>query len=413
VSVSVRIALLLVVSALLGAAAALGIARAAGWIDGGDTQTVVLSATDGRAQPARNDGTSSGSAKPLPGNDFDPAELYRRRASGVVTVYALFGDHAASGQGSAAQGSGFLVSKDGIVLTNAHVVTTAGEASPGDVPDAASRVYVEFRDGDRVEARIAGFDVYSDVAVLKADVRERAVSPVPLGNSGGVVVGEPVAAIGSPFGNQSSLAVGVVSAVGRSVASLTSCYDLGDAIQTDAPINRGNSGGPLFNARGEVIGINSQIRSDSGNAEGVGFAVPINTAKRSMEQLLATGKARYAWMGISTQSLTPSLAREFDFPVERGAVVQSVVPDSPAEQSGLRGGAREVEHEGVFLRTGGDVIVAIDGRPVRSADDVVRAIGQRLLPGQEATLTVVRDGERRTVTVRLGERPPIPPGSDC
>ncbi len=404
--------LVVVASAILGGVVALGIGTAAGWI-GGETKTVVISAADGAPSPGARLAGDTGAAKPLAGNGFDPAGLYASRAPGVVTIYALFGDHAETGQGAAAQGSGFVVSKDGIVLTNAHVVTTAGEGPPGDPPEVAAKVYVQFRDGDRVEARIAGFDVYSDVAALEVDPEDHVLTPLPVGNSGRVKVGEPVAAIGSPFGNESSLAVGVVSAVGRSIASLTSCYDLGDAIQIDAPINRGNSGGPLFNARGEVIGINAQIRSNSGNAEGVGFAVPINTASRSLEQLLATGRARYAWMGISTQTLTPSLARALDFQVERGAVVQSVVPGSPAAESGLRGGGREAEYEGVFLRTGGDVIVAIDGRPVRKSEDVVRSISQRLLPGDTATLTVVRGADRRDVPVRLGERPSVPPGSNC
>jgi S1-C subfamily serine protease len=210
----------------------------------------------------------------------------------------------------------------------------------------------------------------------------------------------------------SSLSVGVVSATERSIDSLTSSYDLVDAIQTDAPINRGNSGGPMFDARGLVIGINAQIRSESGNAEGVGFAVPINSARRSMEQLIATGRVRYAWMGISTQTVTPSVARHFGFDAMRGAAIQSVVPGSPAEKAGLRGGGKEVEFEGVPVQPGGDLIVAIDGRPVANAEDVVRAIAERLLPGQAATLTVLRDGERRDVRVVLAERPARPPSVD-
>jgi S1-C subfamily serine protease len=403
------LAAIAVASAVLGGVAVLAVGKATGWVGEGKTQTVVLSSSG--TGPA--DGASAGAGKPLVGNGFDPAELYRKRAAGVVTVYSLFGDHASSGQGGAAQGSGFVVSDKGLVLTNAHVVTTAGEGAPGDPAATASRVYVQFRDGDRIDARVVGFDVYSDVAVLRVDPGQHGLDPVPLGDSARVVVGEPVAAIGSPFGNESSLTVGVVSAVGRSIASLTSCYDLGDAIQTDAPINRGNSGGPLFDARGRVIGINAQIRSNSGNAEGVGFAVPIDTVRRSMEQLLQTGTASYAWMGISTQTLTPSLARRLDYSVDHGAVVQSVVAGSPASKAGIHGGSKEVEHEGVFVRAGGDVIVAIDGTRVESADDVVRAISQRLVPGQKAELTLVSASGSRSVAVTLGERPPIPPGADC
>ena len=171
----------------------------------------------------------------------------------------------------------------------------------------AERVYVVFADGDRIPATIVGWDLFNDTGLVKVDPDDHAVSPVPLGDSSRVVVGEPVAAIGSPFGQESSLAVGVVSATERSIDSLTSAYDVSDAIQIDAPINHGNSGGPLLDARGRVIGINAQIRSDSGNAEGVGFAIPINSARRSMEQLISTGKVAYAYVGVTTQDVTPAI----------------------------------------------------------------------------------------------------------
>jgi S1-C subfamily serine protease len=221
-----------------------------------------------------------------------------------------------------------------------------------------------------------------------------------------------VAAIGSPFGNESSLSVGVVAATERSIASLTSSYDLVDAIQTDAPINRGNSGGPMFDARGRVIGINAQINSNSGNAEGVGFAVPINSARRSMEQLIKSGEVRYAWLGVSTQTLTPRLAEHFHYPVDAGAAVQTVVPGSPAAEAGIQGGGAEKEFTGIPFRPGGDLIVAIDDVPVETAEDVVRAITEGLLPGQSTNLTILRDGKQIELTVELGERPATPPGSD-
>jgi 2-alkenal reductase len=401
--------LVLVVCAVLGGVGALGIAKATGWLETDSRpQEIVLTANDGSARAAR-----AQAVRPLTGNVFDPAAVYRRRAPGVVTIYALFGTHATNGGGAAAQGSGFVVSNDGLVLTDAHVVTTAGEGSPRDPAEPAADVYVEFRDGERLQARLLGFDVFSDVAVLRIDPAKHPLAPVPLGASRDVVVGEPVAAIGTPFGNESSLTVGVVSAVGRSIASLTSCYDLGDAIQTDAPINRGNSGGPLFDATGDVIGINAQIRSNSGNAEGVGFAVPIDRAKRSLAQLVATGRVRYAWMGISTRTLTPLLARAIGSVQQRGALVESVADDSPASRAGLRGGDATLSYQGTSVRRGGDVIVAIDGRPVRSSDDVVRAISQRLLPGQRTRLAVVRAGDRTSLDVVLGERPPVPPGGAC
>jgi S1-C subfamily serine protease len=181
-----------------------------------------------------------------------------------------------------------------------------------------------------------------------------------------------------------------------------------DAIQVDAPINHGNSGGPLFDARGRVIGINAQIRSESGNAEGVGFAVPINAARRSMEQLLATGKVAYAYVGITTADLTPGLARRFGYPVRYGAVITSVSPDSPGERAGLRGGSEQREFNGLAVTFGGDVLVAIDGRPVRSANDVVRTVAERLRPGEVSTFTIVRGGSRRSVRVVLATRPHRP-----
>ena len=268
-----------IVAAGLGAAAVLVIGSLAGWIgDDGSVRAVVVptvQADSGAASPA---------VVPLLGNGFDPAQIYANRSQGVVTIYSYFPN------GQRAQGSGFIVSEEGHILTNSHVVTNSG----GDETTVrgADRVYVAFHDGDRIPGTIVGWDLFNDTGLVKVDPDDHAISPVPLGNSSRVVVGEPVAAIGSPFGQESSLAVGVVSATERSIDSLTSAYDVSDAIQIDAPINHGNSGGPLFDARGRVIGINAQIRSDSGNAEGVGFAIPINSARRSMEQLISTARWR-------------------------------------------------------------------------------------------------------------------------
>jgi 2-alkenal reductase len=404
------VAAIALVCALLGGTTTLVVGKAAGWIDG-DSDTVLISSPNG-ATPAATRVDEGAAAKPLPGNDFDAAEIYRRRAEGVVTIIALFGEHGQEGEGGAAQGSGFVVSEDGYVLTNSHVITTAGEGAADEQPDPADTVYVEFRDEDRVRAKVVGWDIFDDVGLLKVNPDEHPLSPVPLGDSSRVVVGEPVAAIGSPFGQMSSLGVGVVAATERSIESLTSRYNLVDAIQTDAPINRGNSGGPLFNARGLVIGINAQIRTESGTAEGVGFAIPINSAKRSMEQLIATGRVRYAWLGIETQTLTPRLAERFDYAADRGAAVQTVVDGSPADRAGLRGGSSEREFAGITFRPGGDLIVAIDGRAVVTAEDVVRAVTERLLPGQTTRLTILRGNERRVVRVVLGERPLAPPSGN-
>jgi 2-alkenal reductase len=402
------LAVIAVVCALLGASTTLVVAKAAGWVGSdGATRTVVLTAP-GRATPAANPIDEDAEAKPLPGNDFDAEAIYRERAAGVVTILALFGPNDSVAASDAAQGSGFVVSSDGYILTNSHVITTAGEGDP----TAANTVFVEFREGDRVRARIVGWDIYDDVGLLKVNPSDHHLTVVPLGDSAHVAVGQPVAAIGSPFGNESSLSVGVVSATERSIASLTSSYDLVDAIQTDAPINRGNSGGPMFDARGRVIGINAQINSNSGTAEGVGFAVPINSARRSMEQLIENGEVRYAWLGISTQTLTPRLADHFDYSVDAGAAVQTVVAGSPAADAGIQAGGLEKEFTGIPFRPGGDLIIAIDGAAVETAEDVVRAITEGLLPGQTTHLTLLRDGKQVEVAVQLGERPATPPGSD-
>jgi 2-alkenal reductase len=198
--------------------------------------------------------------------------------------------------------------------------------------------------------------------------------------------------------------------VHRSIQSLTSRYQLVDAIQIDAPITHGNSGGPLFDAAGRVIGINAQIRSQSGsgNDAGVGFAVPIDSAKRSMRELLASGRVRYAFVGITTEDLTPSLARHLGIPAQHGAIVDEVSPGGPGDKAGLRGGTRSERFQGEEILRGGDVVVAIDGTSVRSADDLVRFVANRVRPGDVATFTIVRGSTRRTLAVRLAERPSNP-----
>jgi len=383
-----------IVAACLGAVVVLVVGAATGWIDGDDdVRTVVLPTVpteSGAAEPA---------AAPLIGNGFDPARIYASRSEGVVTIYSYFGN------GQRAQGSGFIVSEAGHILTNSHVVTNSG--AEGATVKGAERVYVVFHDGDRIPGTIVGWDLFNDTGLVKVDPKDHAVAPVPLGDSSRVVVGEPVAAIGSPFGQESSLAVGVVSATERSIDSLTSAYDVSDAIQIDAPINHGNSGGPLLDARGRVIGINAQIRSDSGNAEGVGFAIPINSARRSMEQLIATGRVAYAYVGVTTQDVTPALARRYGLAAPRGALIQSVVDDAPAERAGLRGSSDEEVFNGVPISLGGDLIVGFAGRKVERAADIARIVTDSLLPGQTVSVTVLRagKGKRETVRLRLIERP--------
>jgi S1-C subfamily serine protease len=395
-----RIGAVTIAAAFFGGLAAVVIGRATNTLGG--TETVVVEAGAG-ARPSAAPVVVRGALKPLPGNGFEPARIYAARAAGVVTVFAYFSDRPAA----SSQGSGFVVSPSGYVLTNSHVITDAGEGAPGQPARAASRLYVEFSDHDRVRARVVGWDIFDDVGLLKLDPGDHPLRPVPLGDSDRVAVGDPVAAIGSPLGNESSLAVGVVSAR-RRIESLTSQYSIVDALQTDAPITHGNSGGPLFDARGRVVGVNAQIDSQSGgNDASVGFAIPIDAAKRSMEQLVASGRVAYGFAGIETEELTPSLARHFGFPVSRGAVLTSVGPGTPAARAGLRGGSRTVIFGDQSFQLGGDLVVAIDREQIRNGDDLVRAISRRL-PGQTVTVTVYRNGRRRIIPVRLGARPEHP-----
>jgi S1-C subfamily serine protease len=306
-------------------------------------------------------------------------------------------DAEGSGQGV---GSGFVVNGDGEIATNAHVVTT------GDVPDLreARTVYVEFADGNQVQADIKGYDPEADVALLQVDPKGLTLRPLPLGDSDKVQVGTPVAAIGSPFSEEQSLSVGVVSAVDRSITGLTA-FRISGAIQTDAAINPGNSGGPLVDAGGEVIGINQQIKTESGGGEGVGFAVPIDVARRSLDQLRSKGKVDYAFLGVETVGIYPQLQDRFDLPVSKGAWVQSVTQGGPADDAGIRGGgADQTTFQARPYRTGGDVITRIDGDTVEDPDDLARIVAQ-LDPGATVTIETWRDGERRDVKVQLGKRP--------
>jgi S1-C subfamily serine protease len=387
----VRVAVVALAAALVGAAAALGIGRATGLVGGSSTtETVVVH----QAPAVTSRPAAVRSIAPAVAAGFSAARIFAQRSPGVVTVFSYFAD------GTAAQGSGFVVSPKGTILTNAHVITNAGETTAGAPVRAASQIYVEFSDHDRIPARVVGWDVYDDVGVIRVAPRQHALVSLPLGRSSAVVVGEPVAAIGSPLGNENSLAVGVVSAVGRSIAALTAAqFQLIDAIQTDAPITHGSSGGPLLDARGRVIGINAQIRSDSAGSSGIGFAVPIDSARRSLTDLLAHGRVAYAYAGLQTQDLTPALARRLHLPVLHGA------PGGPAAHAGLRGGSGQIQFEGEDFVTGGDVVVSVDGQPVPDAAALVRIVTIKLRPGQDALFGIVRAGKHRTVTVRIAERP--------
>jgi S1-C subfamily serine protease len=339
---------------------------------------------------------------------FDAQTIYENAAEGVVTVRSVIGGGGTpdifGGGGGQGQGSGFVISEDGEILTNAHVVTDANTAGAQTTPlHEAREVYVQFADLNQVEAEIVGFDPFADVALLRVDPEGLDLNPLPLGSEDDVKVGDGVAAIGSPFGQEQSLSVGIVSASDRSIESLSS-FRIDGAIQTDASINPGNSGGPLLNAAGEVVGINQQIQTASGGSEGVGFAVPIDLAQRSIDDLRDDGEVSYAYAGVTTTPLYPQLAEELGLEVDTGALVSQVVEGGPADEAGLQAGDNAIRFQAQELEAGGDVIVAVDGDPIEAESDLPRLISLAE-PGDVVTLDVIRDGDEEQIDVELGERP--------
>jgi S1-C subfamily serine protease len=376
--------------ALAVVAAALALGAASCGSDKKDSNAASTTSADGQKQVEMSLG------------GFNPAEIYSRQAPGVVTVISEFPGGTSPLEPSGPQGglgTGFVISRDGEVATNAHVVTM-GE---GSAIQRARAVYVQFRDGNQVPAKIIGQDPNSDVALLKIDSSGLALRPLPLGSSAKLVVGIPVAAIGSPFGQTESLTVGVISGLDRTIQSLTN-FQITGAIQTDAAINRGNSGGPLLDARGNVIGINSQISSTSGSNSGVGFAVPVDTVKHSLSELRRNGKVAYAYLGVSTVPVFPQLAKRLNLGVDHGVYVEQVSSGSPAVKAGIRGGRGSIHFQARDYRVGGDVIVKAGATTLRQDTDLSKAIAMDR-PGQTIDLEIVRGGRRRTIQVTLGERP--------
>lgn len=334
------------------------------------------------------------------GQVFDPAGIYSDTVDGVISVSSIFGGEAAGPfDPRAAGGSGFVLNDNGEIVTNAHVITD-GE---GENRKAADRVFVEFKDGNIVPAEIVGFDPFSDVGLLRVDPGDVDLEPLDLSDSDRVVVGQPVAVIGSPFGEDHSLSTGVVSQTGRSVRSLTD-FQIEGAIQTDASINPGNSGGPMLDADGRVIGISQQIQTGSGASDGVGFGVPVNAVKASVEQLREDGEASYAYIGVSTQPLYPQLAERLGVDAPRGAIIAEVVEGGPAEKAGVRGGDEDITFQGGRYTTGGDIVISADGEAVNRSEDLGRIIGS-LRPGDTVKLEVVRDGKKIELEIELQERP--------
>jgi S1-C subfamily serine protease len=371
--------------------------------DSNDSSTAALTTPTDAATTA----SSAEEAVVQSSKGFSPEAIYKKVSPGVVTILSIFNTNGGSALGGAqgGQGSGFVISKDGEIVTNAHVVTSGGQgAEAGGGPiTKAKEVFVELADHNRLPADIVGIDPDADVALIRINPSGLDLTPVALSDGKGIAVGQPVAAIGSPFGEEQSLSIGIVSATDRTIPSLTN-FSIDGALQTDAAINPGNSGGPLVNAAGEVIGINQQIESQSGSNAGVGFAVPITAVHYSLDQLRAGGKVEYAFVGVTTQSVYPQLAKELGIDVDSGALISKVEPNSPASDAGLKGGSDKIRFQAQPVTTGGDVIIAIDGDKVTSSSDVARLIADRR-PGETLTFEVIRGGNHANVEVTLGSRP--------
>jgi S1-C subfamily serine protease len=377
-----------VAAALLGGGAAVGLGAA---LDEDGSTTVVSTVEQ-----------LSGAA-PSSFADLDDAqsiqEIYENAGPGVVQITStsvvardpVFGD-----QRARSLGSGFVIDRAGHIVTNYHVV------------EDAERVEVNFSGDDRVRARIVGTDPSTDIAVLEIDAQARALTPLPLGSSDAVRVGDSVVAIGNPFGLERTVTAGIVSALQREITAPNG-FTIDKAIQTDAPINHGNSGGPLLNSRGQVIGVNSQIESDSGGNVGIGFAVPIDTVKEVVSQIIQHGKVEHAWMGVEMQALDSNLSEAFSLPVEQGVLVVDVRAGSPADRAGLRGGSQQVVVDGVSYVLGGDIVTRADGDQVVSPDDLRKLVMSKD-PGDVVTLEIRRGDSKRTVNVTLGRQPVEPTG---
>jgi S1-C subfamily serine protease len=290
-------------------------------------------------------------------------------------------------------GSGFVIDREGHVVTNNHV---AG---------AAAELLVTLADEHTVPAEVVGTDPGSDLAVLKIDVPADELAVVELGESAALQVGQRAIAIGNPFGLERTVTTGVISSLGRTLSRDDSGFQIAEVIQTDAAINPGNSGGPLLDSQGRVIGINTAIVSPSGVNSGVGFAVPVDILKRVVPELIASGRYRHPWIGVTGRTISPEMVEAADLPVETGVLIFEVEPGSPAEKAGIRGGGQQVQVSGVPMQIGGDIVVAIDGVQVKRFDDVVNYLAGHTSVGGEVTLTVVRDGREIEVGVTLEERP--------
>jgi putative serine protease PepD len=343
---------------------------------------------------------------PTNSNALTAEQIYRRDAPGVVQITATtvtkttvpdpFNILPATPQvqRSESLGSGFVIDKTGHIVTNYHVI------------QGAKRVQVSFSGQDEIAATVVGTDPSTDIAVLKIDAHARALNPLQLGNSDAVTVGDSVYAIGNPFGFTRTLTTGVVSAVQRQIEAPNS-LPIDHAIQTDAAINHGNSGGPLLDLRGRVIGVTSQISTGTTGQQGnlgIGFAVPINTVRSVAAQIISNGKVLHAFLGLDALPVTSQLAQLFHLPVSNGLLIQHVQKGTGADKAGLNGGKTAVVVQGESYQIGGDIISAVDGTPV-ATDDQLRDLVSQHKPGDKLKLTIYHGASKRTVTATLGQRP--------
>ena len=292
------------------------------------------------------------------------------------------------------QGSGFVYDTQGHIVTNAHVV------------HGSEQIDITFSSGVMRSATIVGQDLHSDLAVLKVEDLPAGANPLPLGSMDELRVGQSVVAIGNPFGYEGTLTRGIISALGRTIPALT-VFTIPQSIQTDASINPGKSGGPLLNLQGEVIGVNAQIETESEvlSNSGVGFAIPVSIIERVVPSLIAEGDYVWPWLGVRGRSLNLTLVEAMDLPVETGAYLWQVLNGGPAAKAGLRGYDQTVTVDGRSEDIGGDVVIAMDGQPVNSFDDLLIYVALKTSPGQDVVLTVLRDGEQKDFTVTLEPRP--------
>jgi 2-alkenal reductase len=331
-------------------------------------------------------------------------ELYRRVNPAVVSIEVIGRHPPAEGAPAPdqdipfAEGSGFLYDDQGRIVTNNHVV------------EGATGFQVRFSNGSSVEATVMGRDAGSDLAVLKVGEIPPGAAPLTIADSSEVEVGQMAIAIGNPFGERNTLTVGVVSGLGRSLTGPRSTQGTGrfpitNVIQTDAPINPGNSGGPLLNVQGEVIGINTAISTNSGRFEGVGYAVPSNMVARVIPALIREGHYQHPWLGVGMRDVDPLLARHFSLAARQGVLITAVQRGSPAAQADLRAGTTSGDYGGLSIVYDGDIITAVDGRPVLAGDDLVSYLELNTATGQQITLTLLRNGSEQQVAVTVGSRP--------